>query len=63
MVIIQTYNTRYSEEPWTAWLTDCETSETLGSAYGDSEAEVIGKIILEFPAYFERLQLNRIPFR
>ena len=49
MVIIQTYNTRYSEEPWTAWLTDCETYETLGSAYGDSEAEVIGKIILEFP--------------
>lgn len=61
MVVIQTYNTRYSPEPWRAWITDCDTYETLESTHGESEAQAIGKLILEFPEHFPNIKLNRIP--
>lgn len=62
-VIIHTFNTKYSNHPWAAWISQCSDGATLGSVVGENEAEVIGKVVLEFPEYFGHLEINRIPFQ
>ena len=51
---------RIKDFEWTAWLKNQHDVDIIGQVWGVSQAEVVGLLVLQFPEYFDSVNINYV---